>query len=153
VLNIPNPVNLQEDIFMNPEVKRDEVGLHKQESATPDGSERIQSRKVFVPLVDIVEAEQELVLVSDMPGVDQNGIDITIEKNVLTIRGTVGKEIPAGYKLSYEEYGVGDYERSFALPSEIDRDGIQATVKDGVLKVTLPKVQQAVAKKVAVMAG
>jgi HSP20 family protein len=51
------------------------------------------------------------------------------------------------------EYGVGDYERSFTLPNEIDRECIQATVKHGVLKLTLPKAQQAVAKKITVAAG
>ena len=49
----------------------------------------------------------------------------------MTIKGTVQEEVPAGYKLSYEEYGIGDYERSFTLPDEIDRDGIEATMKDG----------------------
>ena len=138
---------------MKPEVKHDEANLHKQESATPQGTERIQARKVYVPHVDILETDQALLLVSDMPGVDEGGVDVTVEKSILTIRGAVAAGIPAGYKLSYEEYGVGDYERSFTLPNEIDRDGIQATMKDGVLKLTLPKVKQAVAKKVTVVAG
>jgi HSP20 family molecular chaperone IbpA len=138
---------------MNPELKSEESKLHKQESATPHGTERIQARKVYVPLVDIVESENSLVLVSDMPGVDDKGVDITVEKNILTIKGAVGDDVPAGYKLSYEEYGVGDYERSFTLPNEIDRDGIQASMKDGVLRLTLPKVKPAATKKVAVSAG
>jgi HSP20 family protein len=131
---------------------QDEV-VHKHESETPHGTERIQARKVYVPLVDIVETDQALLLIADMPGVDQSGVDVNIEKNILTMRGTVGNEVPKGYKLSYEEYGIGDYERSFTLPNEIDRDGIQATIKDGVLRVTLPKAKQAVAKKVPVVAG
>jgi len=138
---------------MKPEVKHDEANLHKQESATPQGTERIQARKVYVPQVDILETDQALLLVSDMPGVDESGVDVTVEKNILTIHGTVAAGVPAGYKLGHEEYGVGDYERSFTLPNEIDRDGIQATMKDGVLKLTLPKVKQAVAKKVTVVAG
>jgi HSP20 family molecular chaperone IbpA len=138
---------------MNPEVKHEEAKAHKQESATPDGTERIQSRRVYVPHVDILESDRTLLLVADMPGVDENGVDINIEKNILTIKGTVVSEVPEGYSLNYEEYGVGDYERSFTLPNEIDRDGIQATIKDGVLKLTLPKAQQAVAKKVTVVAG
>ena len=138
---------------MNPEVKNGEGNAHKQESAAPNGTERIQARKVFVPVVDIVETDQALLLISDMPGVDEKGVDVTVEKNILTISGRVESEIPNGYKLSYEEYGVGDYERSFTLPNEIDRDGIQATMKDGILKLTLPKAKQAVAKKVTVAAG
>lgn len=137
---------------MNPEVKREEGTPHKQESAVPEGTERIQARKVYVPLVDIVETEDSLLLVSDLPGVDDKGVDVTVEKNILTIKGSVAAEVPAGFKLSYEEYGIGDYERSFTIPNEIDRDGIQATMKDGVLTLTLPKVKKAVARKVAVTA-
>lgn len=132
---------------------KNEPNLDKQESSTPDGSERIQARKVYVPLVDIVESGDALVLVSDMPGVDQTGVDVVIEKNILTIRGKVSDQVPAGFKLSYEEYGIGDYERTFTIPNEIDRDAVQATMKDGVLKLTLPKVKPAVAKKVTVVAG
>jgi HSP20 family protein len=138
---------------MNPEVKHEDTNLHKQESVIPHGTERIQARKVYVPQVDILETEQALLLVSDVPGVVEGGVDITVEKNILTIKGKVQGEVPAGYKLSYEEYGVGDYERSFTLPNEIDREGIQATIKDGVLKLTLPKAKQAVTKKVTVAAG
>jgi HSP20 family protein len=137
---------------MNPELKREEDVPLKKESAVTEGTERIPSRKVYVPLVDIVETEDALLLVSDLPGVDDKGVDVTVEKNILTIKGSVANELPPGYKLSYEEYGIGDYERSFTLPNEIDRDGIQATMKDGVLTMTLPKVKQAVARKVAVTA-
>ncbi len=138
---------------MNPEVKHEDANPHKQESVIPGGTERIQARKVYVPQVDILETEQALLLVSDLPGVDEGGVDITVEKNILTIKGTVQGDVPAGYKLSYEEYGVGDYERSFTLPNEIDRNGIQATIRDGVLRLTLPKVQPPAAKKITVAAG
>jgi len=125
----------------------------KQESEMPNGSERTRARKVYVPQVDIVENDAALVLLADMPGVDLSGVDITVEKNVLTLRGTIGQEVPAGYKQSYEEYGLGDYERSFTLSNEVDRDHIEASIKDGVLRLTLPKVKQAASRKVAVVAG
>lgn len=141
---------------MNPEekeVKKERPAAEKRESSGVNGSERIQARKVFVPLVDILESDQALLLLSDLPGVAESGVDVTVEKNILTIRGTIGEEVPASFKLTHEEFGVGDYERSFTLPNEIDRDGIQATMRDGVLKVTLPKVKQAVAKKIPVGVG
>ena len=137
----------------NPSVKNDESNLHKQESATPHGSERIQARKVYVPLVDIIDSEDSLFLVSDMPGVDQAGVDVIIEKNLLTIKGRVDDHVPEGFHLNYEEYGTGDYERTFTLPNEIDRNGVEAKIKDGVLTLTLPKMKQAAARKVAVTAG
>lgn len=138
---------------MSAEVKHEEAVIPKKESETPQGTERIQARKVFVPHVDIVETDHSLVLLADMPGVDEQGMDVTVEKNVLTLKGHVADGAPAGFKLSYEEYGVGDFERSFTIPNEIDRDAINASIKDGVLTLTLPKVKQAVAKKVAVVAG
>jgi len=138
---------------MNCEVKHEEPAVSKQESVTPSGTERIHACKVYVPLVDIVETDNSLVLVSEMPGVDQAGVDVTVEKNVLTIKGTVGVEVPEGYKLSYEEYGIGNYECAFTLPNEIDRDGIQAVMKDGLLRLTLPKVRQVATRKVTVAAG
>ncbi len=138
---------------MNNAVVHHDDAVHKQESATPNGTERTKARKVYVPAVDILETDHSLLLVSEMPGVDEGGVDVTIEKNVLTIKGTVGDQVPEGYRLSYEEYGIGDYERSFTLPNEIDRDGVNATIKNGVLKLTLPKVKQAATRKVAVTAG
>lgn len=138
---------------MNPEINRETPSVVKQESETPQGTERTRARKVYVPLVDIVENEHALLLIADVPGVDESGVDITIEKNVLTLRGTVNPEPPPGFELSYDEYGIGDYERSFTLPNEIDRDGVQAAIKDGVLTLTLPKLKQAVARKVSVVAG
>jgi len=142
---------------MNQTVKdslnNEEQNRHKQESETPHGSERIQARRVYVPLVDIVESDDALVLISDMPGVEQTGVDVIIEKNLLIIRGKVEEQAPDGFKLTYEEYGVGDYERTFTLPNEIDRDAVEAMIKDGVLKLTLPKVKQAATRKVAITAG
>ncbi|MBI3866584.1 MAG: Hsp20/alpha crystallin family protein [Planctomycetia bacterium] len=138
---------------MNTEVKREDTTPQKQESATPDGTERIKARKIYVPAVDILETDQALLLISEMPGVDENGVDVTIEKNILTITGHVSDHVPAGFTVTHEEYGIGDYERSFTLPNEIDRNGVQAVIKDGVLKLTLPKVKQAASRKVAVTAG
>lgn len=134
-------------------VNQNEANVEKQESSIPHGSERTQARKIYVPLVDIVETGEALLLVSEMPGVDQNGVDVVIEKNILTIRGKVSDHVPAGFKLGYDEYGLGDYERTFTIPNEINRDAVEATMKDGVLRLTLPKVKPAAAKKVAVVAG
>jgi HSP20 family molecular chaperone IbpA len=138
---------------MTTEVRHESPAPPKQESETPQGTERTKARKVYVPLVDIVETDEVLTLVADMPGVDEQGVDVMIEKNVLILKGTVSAETPPGYKLGYEEYGVGDYERSFTLPNEVDRDGISAQIRNGVLKLTLPKIKQAVSRKVAVTVG
>lgn len=130
-----------------------ETQVEKQESVPVNGTERTKNRAVYVPLVDIFEVDDALVLVADMPGVDEQGLDLTLEKNVLTIKGTISEEPPAGVPQVYTEYGVGDYERTFTIPNEVDREAIQATVRQGVLKLTMPKCKQSQTRKIAVVAG
>lgn len=122
----------------------------KQEVTTQNEAERTRPRKVFVPRTDIYESKDQLLLLADMPGVDQESVDITLERNILTISGYVEPPEFKGHNLSYAEYGVGDYRRVFTLSNEIDRDGIQASVKHGVLKLVLPKSKQAQPKKIKV---
>ena len=122
----------------------------KHEVETVDGAERTRARRAYVPRVDIYETEDAIVLLTDMPGVDENSVDITLEKNVLTISGYVEGDDPDSYSLSYAEYESGDYERSFNLSEEIDREKIEATVKNGVLRLHLPKAGPAKTHKITV---
>jgi HSP20 family molecular chaperone IbpA len=124
--------------------------VEKQEVEVVEGTERTRPGRAYVPRVDICENDDNLVIVADMPGVDENSLDITLEKNILSLRGLVEAEQLANYSLAYAEYEVGDYERSFTLSDEIDRDNIEATVKDGVLRVYLPKAGPAKTRKIAV---
>ena len=124
--------------------------LAKKEARVPEGVERTKPRKVFKPDVDIIEEKEETVLTADLPGVDEKSLDITLEKNVLTIRGRVEAEILAGFRLAYGEYEVGGYERAFTLSDEMDWDKIQASIKNGVLKLVLPKAAAAKARKIAI---
>lgn len=124
----------------------------KQEFQEPEGAERTRTSTVYMPGVDIYEQDEHTVLLADMPGVDESSIDITLEKNILTIRGFV-EEPMQGYGLAYSEYGVGDYERTFALSDEVDRNKIEASMKDGVLRLVLPKAEAARTRKIAVRTG
>jgi HSP20 family protein len=117
------------------------------------GAERTRDRLAFVPRADVYETDDEIVVVADMPGVDANSVDITLEENVLTINGYVEPEPPEGHGLAYAEYRVGDYLRAFTLSDQIDRDGIEATVKDGVLRLRLPKAEAAKMRKIPITAG
>ncbi|NPV87102.1 MAG: Hsp20/alpha crystallin family protein [Anaerolineae bacterium] len=125
----------------------------KQEIAPAEGQERARDRSLFVPLADIYETDDSVYVAADMPGVNENSVDITLDKNVLTIRGEVDAVAPQGYRPVYLEYGVGDYERKFVLSNEIDREKIEASVKDGVLSLKLPKVGPAIARKITVKKG
>lgn len=115
--------------------------------------ERTRARSVYSPRADVYETGDAIVVVADMPGVDESGVSITLEKNVLTVRGDVAVPARNGHRLVYSEWEDGDYERSFVLSEGVDRDGIAATVKSGVLRLTLPKARQAMARKIPVKAG
>lgn len=114
-------------------------------------TETTTKQKVFVPRVDIVESDDAWRLVADLPGVEEKDLDITLDKNVLTIRGKVVYSAPEGYSLAYQEYEEGDFERVFTISEEVDRSGIVASLTQGVLHLTLPKVKQAQAQKIPVV--
>lgn len=124
----------------------------KQEVQAP-GVERTRDRPAFVPRADIYETDNEIVIVADMPGVDDKSLDITVENNVLTINGYVEPMRPENYNLAYAEYRVGDYARSFTLSNQIDTNNIDATIKNGVLHLRLAKIREAQTKKIPVKSG
>lgn len=127
-----------------------EATIQKQEAREMEAPERTRTRRVYIPRVDIYETGDSVVLMADMPGVSQEQVDVTLEKNVLTIVGYVEATERDGYSLSYSEYSEGDYERTFSLSDEVDRNRIEATMKDGVLKLTLPKAEEVKTRKIAV---
>jgi HSP20 family molecular chaperone IbpA len=126
--------------------------VEKQEVEVVEGTERTRPGKAYIPRADIYETENELVIVADMPGVDENSVDMMLEKNVLSIKGFVTQDAPNNYGLAYAEYETGDYERNFTLSNSIDQEKITATVKNGVLHVHLPKAGPAKSRKISVQA-
>jgi HSP20 family protein len=137
---------------MADETKDLQVKETEKQDVVESGAERTRERACFVPRADIHETNDSITVVADMPGVDENSVDITLEQNILTINGYTAPGGPQGYRLAYAEYQVGDYQRRFTLPDRIDRDTIEATMKDGVLRLRLPKVEPT-ARKIAVQAG
>lgn len=126
--------------------------VKKKDAETPQGIEYTRAKRLYTPDVDIVERKDDIVVTADMPGVDENSVDVTLEKNVLTIYGKVEADIPRNHKLYVSEYGIGDYQRVFNINEEVDRDKIEASMKDGVLKITLPKAEALKTKKIEVKA-
>ena len=107
----------------------------------------------FQPTVDIFETKDELVLVADMPGVPADALNVHLEGDELSIEGRVRPEDYEGLKPLYVEYAVGGYFRRFTLGEMIDRDGIKAQMKNGVLVLKLPKAERARARKISVEAA
>ena len=126
--------------------------IQKSDSERGEVIERASERPVFTPNVDIYEMNDHFMVIADLPGVDEKSVDITLEKRTLTITGRVAEYQPEGFKLRHSEYGIGDFQRSFSLTEEVDDGDINATVKDGVLRLKLNKREPAT-KKISVMAG
>lgn len=124
--------------------------LKKRENQELSVESTERTGKVYVPRADIYEAGNSIVVLADMPGVSANSVDITLEKNILTISGTVEPLEFEGHNLTYGEYNTGDYRRVFSLSNEVDREGIEASVRNGVLKLVLPKSKASLPKKIAV---
>ena len=112
-------------------------------------AESTRNVPVFIPAVDIYESESELTLVADMPGVPLEKVDIDLDGEQITIRGTVPETDESG-RVLLKEYTVGDYYRQFTLSNDKDREKIQASMKDGVLKLVLPKAEAATPRKIVV---
>ena len=127
--------------------------LQKKEVEKTDIAERTRAVKIYNPDVDIIEGKDKILVIADMPGVNENSLDITLDDNVLTIYGRVDWNIPDKMKLTHAEYGIGDYQRIFTISGEINREKIQANVKDGVLRLTMPKNDAPKMRKITVNAG
>jgi HSP20 family protein len=97
----------------------------------------------FTPAVDVVEDDQKFELHADLPGVKQEDLDIQVEKDVLTIKGERKLERKG-------ERVAGAFSRAFTLPKHVDVEKIAATLKDGVLTLTLPKRPEAQPRQIKV---
>lgn len=131
--------------------------MTEQTLCTTENSQEVQTAEpripVYRPRVDLVDSGDAVVLWADLPGADENSVDITIEKDTLTLKATISPAQFDGMKPLMREYGEGHYERTFAISEEIDRDNVEAVVTQGVLKLTLPKSKETAMRKVAVKAG
>jgi len=127
--------------------------IEKQEAPLQEGTEHVRNQRVYMPNTDIYETDEKVFVIADIPGADEKSIDIMLEKNILTINAFVEPRQADNYAMAYAEYEVGDYQRRFTLSTEIDRDNIEAVVKDGILRLYLPKAKSALARKISVKAG
>jgi len=124
-------------------------GLVKQSAGAATAPEATRDGIYFTPRVDIYESADEVVLQCDMPGVRPQDLELRFEKGELSLYGKVQpRRVPAVYL--DEEYGVGDFQRSFSIGPEVDADQISAECRDGVLTIHLPKQEKVKAKRIAV---
>ena len=120
----------------------------KQEVTSP--AEQTTPGVVFTPSVDIFENDRELTLLADLPGVTAENLTIDLRENTLTLTGEVEPFEKAHEEDILVEYEVGKYYRQFSLSNVIDQSKIDAKLTDGVLRLILPKVEEAKPRKIEV---
>ena len=127
------------------------TSLEVQEKKALDASqEQTVEGNFYLPATDIYETADALTVVMDVPGVDRDNIDIQLDKNRLTITARIGVERYGELQPAYTEYNVGHFTRSFQLSSVVDQAKINARVADGVLTLTLPKLEEATPRRIKV---
>jgi HSP20 family molecular chaperone IbpA len=106
--------------------------------------------RVFMPTADIYETQDSLTVILEMPGVDKTKVDVRVEDGVLNVEGRLDFSNYQGLQPLYTEYNIGHYARSFRLSSKIDQSKIGAELKDGVLSLVLPKMEEAKSRTIQV---
>ena len=115
--------------------------------------EHTRSGQFYRPNVDILETANELLLQADLPGATSDSIDINFEDGTLTIHAKVNNRQANDTTYMLQEYGIGDFYRTFKVSEQIDSTRISAEYHDGVLALHLPKVEAAKPRKITVQAG
>jgi HSP20 family molecular chaperone IbpA len=125
----------------------------KEKQQLSKGQEQTRPGRYYVPEVNIYEFEDSLKLWADMPGVREKDVDVMLKDGTLTLVGNVSTELYNGLRPLYTEYNIGNYYREFVLNEDIDESKIRATMRNGVLELTLPKKEHAKPRRIEVQAG
>jgi HSP20 family protein len=115
--------------------------------------QELRSGNWFVPAADIYETPEEVVLVIDMPGVCFDCAHVSVVDDELVVTGHVTHGEDQDDYVLYREYDVGHYHRHFGLPAAIDRTNIEAVMADGVLTVSMPKVEEVKPRRIPIRVG
>ena len=106
--------------------------------------------RAFLPSTDIFENDDALTVVLEMPGVDREHINVSIENGVLTVEGRINFDSYKGMQPLYSEYNVGPFRRSFQISSRVDQARINAEMRDGVITLVLPKAEETKPRRIEV---
>jgi HSP20 family protein len=142
-MSLPVPSRVRWDPFRELDELYDRMNHLWENNVTTDGVER------WVPAADIVESDDSYLIEMDLPGVDQDDVDIEINGRELTVSGEVKEKERAGI-LRRRTRKVGEFSYSVTLPMEIDADAVTAHLDNGVLSITVPKSQRAKSRRIAI---
>jgi HSP20 family molecular chaperone IbpA len=111
------------------------------------------NQRAVLPAIDVFEDASGITLLADMPGVPRDQLELKVEGEALLIEGSVQPRTPDGLEAIYAEVRAPRYRRSFTLSRELDTSRIEANLKDGVLRLRIPKQAHAQPRRIAVTAG
>ena len=127
--------------------------MTKKAAEQPDAAERTRSGQFFRPNCDIIEREDEILVLADVPGAQSDQIDVKFEDGTLSIHAPVERRQNPETEFLLCEYGVGDYWRTFQVSEAVDASKISAEFANGVLTLHLPKAEAVKPRKITVMAS
>lgn len=116
----------------------------------PMPDEQARNQPFVVPPVDVYEDESGITLLADIPGVSRERLGVRVDGESLTLEATASTVQPEGMELVYGEAEHPSYRRQFTLSRELDTARIEATLKDGVLKLVIPKVEEAKPRRIEI---
>ncbi len=116
----------------------------------PSAEDLQEARGYHTPLIDIHESPDGLVLEADLPGASEDNLQIQLEDNVLSLHARVSSPAPEGARALHEEHRVGDFYRSFILSDEVERGKITAELRNGVLRLILPKAERVKTRRIEI---
>ncbi len=129
-----------------------EIEIRDKQEVDATAGEPTWAGTFFTPAADIYSTDDAITVVADMPGVSKDALEIDLREGVLTLTGKV-ETPPEDYRELQREYRIGGYLRKFNISDQIDQSAIEATLKDGVLTLTLPKAEEARPRKIQVQVG
>ncbi|MCS7032683.1 MAG: Hsp20/alpha crystallin family protein [Phycisphaerae bacterium] len=113
----------------------------------------IGSTTWFTPLADVAETAEAFLFQLDIPGAQPQNVDVSFDRGQLLVQARVAQRQPENARFVWNEYGVGNYFRSFTLETPVDADGIRAELRDGVLSIYVPKAESARTRRIRVQGG
>ena len=122
----------------------------QQKREVEKAQEATRPTRAFLANADIFETEDALTVVLEMPGVDRDNIDVSVENGLLTVEGKINVNKYEGLQPLYSEYNIGPYRRSFRISNRVDQDKIRAEMRDGVITLVLPKAEEAKPRRIEV---
>jgi HSP20 family protein len=121
--------------------------------ATPWAERTRRAERGAWPLVNVFETKEAFVYKAEVPGLAEGDVSVYFEEDVLILRGERKSTAPGGYQVHLQERAPAAFSRKLPLPGRVDAEAVTATLKDGVLTVTLPKAKETLPRQIAVKAG